>query len=314
MKILTITMNPVIDKTTTTEMVMPHKKIRCTPPTYEPGGGGINISRAIKKLGGSSVAWYLAGGKTGDVLHELLEEEGVEQRKFEMNKDIRENLLVYSKNTDENYRITMAGPEIDKAEWEQILDEIHKLDEKPEYIVASGSLPRGVPDDFYARLAKEAKKLGSKFILDTSGEPLKKALEEGVFMIKPNLKEMAFLLGKEDITSQDLENKAHDFVKNGSCQMLVISLGAKGAMLASRENIIEYFMPPVMPVNSAVGAGDSMIGGMLVGLMKDYWTSQAVQYGVAAGTAATMTDGSELCTKENTDNIYDWVKTYKDKV
>lgn len=311
MRILTITMNPVIDKTTTTEMVMPHKKIRCNPPTYEPGGGGINVSRAIHKLGGSSVAWYLAGGKTGNLLQELLENEGVDQKRFDTNKDIRENLLVYSKNTDENYRITMAGPEMDKRDWQQILDEIKKLNQKPEYIVASGSLPIGVPDDFYAQLAKIAKKIDSKLILDCSGEPLKKALEEGVFMIKPNLKEMAFLLGKEDITSQDLENKAHDFIKNDSCQMMVISLGAKGAMLASRENLIEYFVPPVMPVNSAVGAGDSMIGGLLVGLVKNYWASQAVQYGVAAGTAATMTEGSQLCTKEDTDEIYKWVKDYR---
>ena len=311
MRILTITMNPVIDKTTTTDMVMPHKKIRCSPPLHEPGGGGINVSRAIKKLGGTSVAWYLAGGKTGKLLCELLEKEGVEQRKFDTKQEIRENLLVYSKGTKENYRITMEGPEIDREYWNIILDEIEKLKEIPEFIVASGSLPPGVPVDFYKKLAKIAKNKGSKLILDTTGQPLKKALEEGVFMIKPNLKEIAFLLDKEELTAEHIENMAHNFIKDDSCEMLVVSLGAKGAMLASRENIIEYFVPPVMPVKSTVGAGDSMIAGILVGFMNEFWGSQAIQYGVAAGTSATMSGGSQLCIKEDTDKIYEWIKTYR---
>ena len=311
MRILTITMNPVIDKTTSAEMVMPHKKIRCTTPTYEPGGGGINVSRAIKKLGGSSVAWYLAGGKTGNLLEELLQYEKVEQRKFETEKDIRENLLVYSKSTQENYRITMAGPEIGKALWHNILDELKELKEIPEYIVASGSLPPGIPNDFYARMAKVSKEIGSRLILDTSGEPLKIALDEGVYMIKPNLKEMSFLSGKDELTAMEIEEIAHKYIKNESCQLLTVSLGAKGAMLASRENLIEYFISPVMPVRSEVGAGDSMIAGVMVGFMKGFWGSQAVRYGVAAGTAATMTEGSQLCTKEDTEKIYDWVKTYR---
>ncbi|MCB2196694.1 MAG: 1-phosphofructokinase family hexose kinase [Bacteroidetes bacterium] len=311
MKVLTITMNPVIDKTTTAEMVMPHKKIRCQSPTYEPGGGGINVSRAIHKLGGSSVAWYIAGGKSGDLLNELLEQEGIEQRMFNSGKDIRENLLVYSKSTNENYRITMAGPEMEEENWKKILKELKNLSNTPEYIVASGSLPPGVPDNFYAQIAKISKDINSKMILDTSGEPLKLALDEGVYMIKPNLNELAFLLNKNDLTGMEIEEVAHQFIENGSCQLLTVSLGAKGAMLASRENLIEYFVPPVMPVRSSVGAGDSMIAGILVGLMKDFWGSQAVQYGVAAGTAATMTGGSKLCTKEDTDKIYDWVKTYR---
>jgi 6-phosphofructokinase 2 len=306
-------MNPAIDKSTTTDLVMPHKKIRCNTPLYEPGGGGINVSRAIKKLGGSSVSWYLAGGKTGELLYELLEEEGIDQRNFDTQQEIRENLLVYSENTKENYRITMAGPNIDKALWKIILEEVENLKDIPEFIVASGSLPPGVPHDFYKNLAKIAKNKGSKLILDTSGEPLKMALEEGVFMIKPNLKEMAFLLNKEELTEHHIENMAHNFIKDESCEMLVVSLGAKGAMFTSRENIIEYFVPPVMPVKSTVGAGDSMIAGMLVGFMKEFWASQAVQYGVAAGTSATMTGGSQLCTKVDTDKIYNWIKNYKCK-
>lgn len=132
-------------------------------------------------------------------------------------------------------------------------------------------------------------------ILDNSGPPLKKALERGLFLAKPNLREIREILEKE------------------YCAVLIVSLGAKGALFASRDNDVEYIVPPVMPVKSAVGAGDSMIAGMMFGCIKGLWPEQAVRYGVAACTAATMTPGTELCRKEDTDKIYDWLITNNGK-
>ncbi len=309
MNILSLTMNPVIDKSTQADIVLPRKKSRCDPPTYEPGGGGINVSRAIRKLGNQSVAWYLAGGKSGDLLYDLLDEEYVEQRKFDTDKDIRENLMVFDRSTGENYRFTMAGPEFSKSDWKDILKEIENLDSPPEYLVASGSLTPGVPDDFYARLAEKCKKTETKFILDSSGKSLQEALKSEVFLIKPNFREMASLLGKENITGMEMEKEARNFVESNPCEILVLSLGSKGSMLVQPGKRPQYIIPPEMPVKSAVGAGDSMVAGIITGLAKGFDVPEAVQYGVAAGTAATITEGSQLCRKEDTDEIFEWLKS-----
>lgn len=309
MKILTLTMNPVIDKSTQADMVLPKKKNRCDSPVYEPGGGGINVSRAIKKLGNSSVAWYLAGGKSGDMLYDLLEEEKIDQRKFNTDKDIRENLMVFDKSTGENYRFTMAGPEFTKSDWKEILQAITDLDENPEYVVASGSLPPGVPDDFYARVAEKCKSIGSRFILDSSGDALEKALQAGVYLFKPNFREMASLIGKEDLTGMEMEKEARVFLENNPCEVIVLSLGSKGSMLIQQNKKPEYIIPPTMPVKSAVGAGDSMVAGIITGLIQGLDVSEAAQYGVAAGTAATLTEGSQLCRREDTEEIFKWLKS-----
>lgn len=302
-------MNPVIDKSTQADRVLPNQKNRCDTPVYEPGGGGINVSRALRKLGHDSTAWYLAGGKSGDMLADLLAEEEIVQRKFDTEQDIRENLMVFDKSTGGNYRFTMAGPEFSKSDWKEIIAEIENLDESTEYLVGSGSLPPGVPEDFYARLAAKCRSSNIKFILDTSGPALKKALEEGVYMIKPNFREMVDLLGKKNITGIEMEKEAKEFIKKNSCEVIILSLGPKGSMLIREGKRPEYIIPPEMPVNSAVGAGDSMVGGVLAGLVKGLDISEAAAYGVAAGTAATLTEGSQLCTKADTEDIFNWLKS-----
>jgi 6-phosphofructokinase 2 len=186
------------------------------------------------------------------------------------------------------------------------LETIKNLNPKPDYLVASGSLPPGVPDDFYARMAAYARKNDIKMVIDTSGAPLKLAMQEGVYMAKPNLREMKELLGKPKLTGMELDQAAKEILDKGYCTLLIVSLGEKGAMLA-RKDMIEYVVPPVMPVVSAVGAGDSMVAGMVLGCVKGFWPEKAIRYGVAAGTAATMTPGSELCRKSDTDEIFNWL-------
>lgn len=308
MRIVTITMNPVLDKTAETNIVIPEKKTRCKEPRYEPGGGGINVSRAIKKLGGESLALILAGGDNGKEVEQLLKDEKISIKTIHSGENTRENIMVYEKKTGSLYRFVMPGPEIKEKYWQQMLDEIKKITPKPNYLVASGSLPPGVPDDFYARIAKYAKENDIRLVLDTSGESMKQAMEVGVHMVKPNLREIADILGKEEVNGIELEESAKEILKKEQCNALVVSLGAQGAMLASDDRV-EYIVPPTMPVVSAVGAGDSMVAGILVGCVKGFWPEQAVRYGVAAGTAAAMTPGSELCRKEDTDRIFEWLSS-----
>jgi 6-phosphofructokinase 2 len=309
MNVITLTINPVIDKSTEAPLIMPNRKNRCTKPRFEPGGGGINVARALKKLHGSATAWYLAGGNSGNFLQMLLEDEGIDQYRFITKKEVRENLMVYDQSSSEHYRFGMPGPILEPDDWGQVMEKLGNLDSKVDYFVASGSLPPGVPYDLYAQMARVLKEKNIKMVLDTTGEPLKLALEEGVYMFKPNIHEMASLLGKETLYGMEQEGAAIQILQKGQCEMLVLSLGPRGAMMAFAGDKIQYVVPPTIPVKSTVGSGDSMVAGLLYGLVNGYPPSDAIKYGVAAGTAATMTPGSGLCRKEDTETIYKWLRS-----
>ena len=312
--IITITLNPALDKSTYADRVQPEKKIRCRTPFFEPGGGGINVSRAIKKLGGDSCAWFLSGGSSGEKLCSLLKEEEIDYKSLKIKNWTRENLMVMEENTGNQFRFGMPGPEVTEAEWKQCIEKLEGIPEAelPRYVVASGSLPPGVPDDFYLQLAKMAHRRGFRLIVDTSGEALLKAAGEGVYLLKPNLLEFAALVGKEEVSALEQEQIAQQILAEGKCEVLVVSLGPRGAMVASKENGISYILSPAVRQKSAVGAGDSMVGGMVMSLLEGKSLDHVVRYGVAAGTAATMTPGSELCKKEDTEKIYQWLLEHKE--
>ena len=172
-----------------------------------------------------------------------------------------------------------------------------------EYIVASGSLPGGVPDDFFARLAAVSKKMNAKLIADTSGEPLRQAMKEGVFMIKPNLGELSNLQGVEELHEADAVKAAKDIINKGGCEVMVISMGAFGAMLVTKDTVLSCPSPTVRK-RSTVGAGDSMVAGMVLALSKGRSWPEVLQYGIATGTATTMNPGTELCKKEDVEKLY----------
>jgi len=307
MKIVTLTINPAVDKSTYIDQMQPDHKLRCDAPIFEPGGGGINVSRAIKRMGGESLAYYLAGGSTGNVLAQLLDKEGLKHIPIPSIKWTRENFAVTERATDKQFRFGMPGSEIPEEEWKYSLIKLGKTTPKPEFIVASGSLPRGVPNDYYARVATIAKNMGAKLVLDTSGEALKKAAGIGVYLLKPNITELAKLAGKEDMEEHEGEGFAQQLVREGMCEVMVVSLGSRGAMLVTKDEV-EYVTPPKIKPKSTVGAGDSMVAGMVYTLAQGWPLCEVIKYGVAAGTATTMTPGSELCNKEDIEEIYNWLK------
>lgn len=306
MKIATLTLNPAIDKSTKVKRLMPDDKLRCSEPRFEPGGGGINVSRAIRILGGESLAIYLAGGYPGKHLKKLLDEEKIEQHCIAIEDNTRENLMVYEEVTGRQFRFGMPGSQVKETEWKKCLEEIKKLPEDTEFLVASGSLPPGVPTDFYARVARQAKKQNIQCIIDTSGEALTKATEEGVCLLKPNLGELCAMAGKEHINGLEQEEIAQQLIKEGKASALIVSLGARGAMLATKDNI-SYVHPPTVKQQSAVGAGDSMVAGIVLAMARKAPMEEVIRWGVAAGTAATMTAGSELCRREDVERIFDWL-------
>ena len=301
--IVTITMNPAIDKSSSVDHVVAEHKLYCTQPRFEPGGGGINVSRAIKKLGGDSWALYPCGGPPGETLKMLLDQEGLRHSAVPVRGWLRENLIVLEQSTGQQYRFGMPGPDLEETEWQKCLEELFAETEAPDYIVASGSLPPGVPADFYARIAKLGRQHGSKVIIDAAGEPLRLALHEGVYLIKPNIREFREFVGVGSEDEPRLREMAQKIIADGLCEVIAISLGAAGVMMVSRAGV-ERMHPPTVPIISKVGAGDSMVAGTVLALARGEGVHEAVRFGVAAGTAAVMTPGTELCRREDAERLY----------
>lgn len=302
-KIVSISLNPAIDKSSSVDHVVAERKLYCKPPRFEPGGGGVNVSRAIKKLGGESFLLYGKGGLTGQRLQELLDEEGLIHRPFPLEGQIRESLVILEESTGQQYRFGMPGPEVTPEECEQFLQALSDIDPAPAYLVASGSLPPGVPADFYARIARMGKKRGARTIVDVSGDALEQALHEGVYLIKPNVREFRELVGDNIQEESEIITEAKKLIEKGRCEVLVISLGAAGALMVSAE-MAEHILPHTVPIISKVGAGDSMVAGIVLSLARGMSIRESILYGVAAGTAAVMTPGSELCRLEDTQRLF----------
>ncbi len=300
--IVTVTVNPALDKTTEIDSLIPEKKLRCTEPKIDPGGGGINVSRAIRKLGGDSVAIYLAGGPTGNVLKELLEKEGVRQNIIATKSTTRENIMVVDEATNNQYRFNLPGKMLFPEEYNQVILELDHLIPKPDFIVASGSLAPGMPNDFYAHLAQKAKDLGAKFILDTSGDALKAAAGLGVYLLKPNYTELCELTGHDKEEVADIKELAKEIIAKGFCEVAVVSLGSKGALLIDKDNIY-HVQAPKVPKRSTVGAGDSLVAGITWSLSQGKSLQEALKFGVACGTAATMNNGTDLCKLEDVQKL-----------
>ncbi len=308
-QIVTITFNPSIDKSARVPQLMAEKKLSCSEPRFEPGGGGINVARAIRKLGGEATAIYPAGGYTGEFFNELLAKEKIPAIIIEVQNPLRENVIMLEESSNNQFRFGFPGAKLLKHEWKQCLDAIDKIN-GAEFLVASGSLPEGVPDDIFAKLASISKKKNLKLVVDTSKAALRHAANEGVFMMKPNLNELSSLLGKKELSTEEVAAVAKEIIEKGYCEVLLVSLGEKGAMLYTKDDQLRVSAPKVEK-KSTVGAGDSMVAGFVLSLTQGKNFEDALRYSVACGTAATMQPGTELCNKKNADALYQIIVSEK---
>lgn len=305
-KIITVTLSPSVDKSTFIEKLVPEHKLNCADPNFEPGGGGINISRGLKRLGTPSIALFPSGGMTGSLLLELLKKEQIDVEVLKIKNTTRENFIVVESSSNQQFRFGMPGTEIYPAEENLILKTLEKLSAGADYIVASGSIPPGTKNDIFARIARIAKKTGSRFVADTSGEVLRETVEEGVYLIKPNLRELSHLSGKETLDNDLIDDAARELIGDGNCEVVVVSMGAQGAYLVTRDSA-EQITAPIVKKLSTVGAGDSMMAGMIHALSKGKSLQEMACMGVACGTAATMNPGTELFKKQDAENLYKWL-------
>src|SRR5688572_20894681 len=258
--IVTITFSPCIDRYTTVPQMKPDSKLKCSLPVLNPGGGGINVARVVKKLGGEVTAIYPAGGYTGAHFNRLLANEDIPAVIIETESETRENFIILDESSNKQYRFGMPGSEMKKKEWSHMLSALESIADV-KYIVASGSLPPGVPEDVFGRIANIARERAAKLILDTSGEPLKLALNGGVFLIKPNLRELNFLAGNRPLADDDIWEQGQLLIEQYKIQAVVISMGEQGAWLVKKDSRQLITAPPA-DKKSTVGAGDSMVAGI----------------------------------------------------
>ncbi|MBC8988332.1 hexose kinase [Pedobacter sp. N36a] len=300
--IVTITFNPAIDKSTTVPLLIPEKKLNCSAPIYQPGGGGINVARAIKRLGGNATAIYLSGGYTGKTFTELLLKEEIDIISIKTAGLTRENLVVKEIASNQQFRFGMPGDPVADKEWKNCIQALANIPDV-KYMVVSGSLPIGIPSDVFESLYKTAQLKRARLIVDTSGAALKYAVKNGTFLIKPNLKELAMLVGAAQLSIDQVEQASKEIISQYQCEAVVTSLGPEGAILTTVEGAYMITAPKVA-VQSTVGAGDSMLAGITLSLSNNNSLIESVKYGVACGTAATMNQGTELCHINDVRDIY----------
>lgn len=205
---------------------------------------------------------------------------------------------MHEHSTGAEFRFVMPGPHLSEAEWQAALRHLKGLQPFPAIVVASGSLPPGVPADFYARLARLCRARGARMVLDTSGPALAAALAEGVYLFKPNLKELAELAGRPLETAEQWKGAARQLITDGKAQVVALTLGHLGALLVTRDAM--WSAPPLdVAVSSAVGAGDSFVGALVWGLQQGQPLEQAFGWGIAAGTATLLSAGTALCKPED---------------
>jgi len=305
--ILTLTLNPALDVSAQVPAVVPENKLRLEAVRYEPGGGAINVARAIRKLGGETNVLFPAGGSSGRQVAELLAEEGVSAAALSIGGATRESLTVSETTTERQFRFVMPGPSLAEKEWRACLEALAAQGAPPEIIVFSGSLPPGVPEDFAAHVVAVGRKLGSKVLVDTSGAALARTVTAGPYLLKPNLREFLKLTGTVEHTDESLVRSARRLLARSETHGIVISLGVGGAMLVTGEAALR-FASPVVPIRSRVGAGDSMVAGIALALARGESLENATRFGVASGAAAVMTPGSELCRRTDAEALYNEIR------
>ena len=301
-KIATLTMNPTIDAAYAVEQVRHTHKMRCGEEHYEAGGGGINVARVLDRLGTQVTCHYLSGGATGIALDGLLDRYQLVKRPVRIAGQTRIAFNVFEHASGKEYRFVPPGPQVEDHEWQAMLAVLADVD--CDYIIASGSLPPGVPDDFYARLAIMAKEQGTRFVLDSSGQALLGGLAQGgVHLAKPSVGELRKFTGLPLATTDDIAAAAMELVTSGKAELVAVTMGHDGGLLASSAG--PQFAPAIpVEAKSAVGAGDSFLAAMVWALAGGWEPFAAFRYGMAAGSAAVLTPGTDLCHKADIERLY----------
>jgi 6-phosphofructokinase 2 len=299
--IVTLTLNPAVDIASTAVAVRPTHKVRTFDERLDPGGGGINVARVVHALGGNALALVMTGGLSGHLIEQLLSQAGVRWQALPIHGNNRISLNVHDRSSGLEYRFVPDGPMVEPEECLHALEVLRTIN--ADWIVASGSLPGGVPDDFYAQVAAIASQRNQNFVLDTSGIALRAGVGPGVTLLKLSLGELEYLTGRELKDPDDRRREILKLVRSGSARMIAVSLGRAGAILGTDNGMIEV---PAAEAEerSAVGAGDSFLAGLVIGLGRGLSPRRALALAAAVGAAAVMNYGTALVRQADVDTLY----------
>ncbi|ORV49850.1 phosphofructokinase [Mycolicibacter engbaekii] len=301
-RIVTLTLNPALDITTSIDRVRPTEKLRCRPARYDPGGGGVNVARIAHVLGAPVLAILAAGGPSGGLVTELLEQARVPVARVPIAEPTRESFTIDEQSTGGQYRFVLPGARMTFAEQVYCLDQLRAATASAGFVVASGSLPPGVPANYYQRVADVCRHAGVPLILDTSGGGLRQ-IRSGVFLLKASVRELSECVGRDLVTETDRLTAAHQLIEQRRAAAVVVSLGAEGALLAAPAGSYR-FSAVRMRGGSGVGAGDAMVAAIAVGLSRGWPLVKSVQWGIAAGAAMLMTPGTAVCSRSAVENLF----------
>lgn len=300
--IVTLTLNPTIDGAAEADRVRPIHKVRTSNERHYPGGGGVNVARVLDELGSPATAVYLAGGLTGALLDELLAGHGFTPLRVDIAGDTRISHSIYERATGLEYRFVPEGPEVGAAEMARAVAVI--ADQDFDWLVASGSLPHGLGPEAYGPLVRLAAERGARVALDTSGPALAATLAAGpVALIKPSLGELRHALGGGPLEGEaEIAAAAEALRARHGVGIVAVTLGQDGALMAGAEGVLR--LPAVeVPVISATGAGDSFLAGMIHALAQGRPEAEAFRLGMAAGAAAVLTPGTDLCRRADVERL-----------
>lgn len=310
-RIVTLTLNPALDISSGVESVVPNHKLRCSPPTYEPGGGGINVARVAKRLGCSVEAVVPLGGSAGQRVAKLVELEGIPLVQVPIQAETRESITIGATNTSDQYRFVFPGPEVTESELVDCERALAKAAVGATCVVISGSVPSNLPEHTLASMV--ASLAPTPVLIDTSSDALRLALQSGAYLVKPSARELASVVDRLLLTEAEIIDAARQVLRESTVSNLAVSIGAGGAVILGQDGRFLRVRAPTVKVTSTVGAGDSMVAGFAVGLDRGMDLSGSACLGVAAGTATVMTPGTNLCDPEQVESLLPLVSVEGDR-
>lgn len=289
--ILTITLNPAIDKTIEINGFGIGRLNKVENVILDPGGKGINVSKVIESLGGTSIASGFLGGSSGEYIENTLRNSGIKSEFVRIQGETRTNLKVFDAQNKETTEINEPGPNVSREEIERLLKKIESMIEPPCMVVLSGSAPKSVPNEVYEHIVHIAKAKGAVVFVDASGAAFECALKAKPQFIKPNKHELEIYFNKSFETDEALAAACTHFIDQG-IENVIISLGKEGAFYANAHQTVRLH-PLKVEAHSSVGAGDAFVGACAYAYEKQYDTDEMLRLAVATSAGAVMTIGTK---------------------
>lgn len=289
--IVTLSLNPSVDVTYDVDQLVEDRKVHANAYRYDPGGNGINVARALKRLGVDAHACFVAAGEIGALLERLLQQQLAHAHCAHVRGETRVNVTVAQRRPRAQYEVIGVGPTADGDALADLLRRMVALS-RGGFGVLTGSLPPGVPDDTYARLHADLARHGARVVVDMQGEQLAAAVARRPFLVKPNRFELEQLVGRPLPTVPDVAREALALHCAGVAHVFV-SLGGEGAVLADARGV-RLGRAPAVKVASTVGAGDSMVAGLLAAFARGEDADAALRLGLACGSGTATQPGTEL--------------------